>query len=320
MKILITGGSGYFGRLLIPELLKRDWIELVLNIDEKPYFVDNPKYVLIQKNLLEDFEQDISQFGHFDVIFHLAYKIRRPYFKNKLLLWRKENLESTQRIFKFGIENGIKKFIHASTVALYVALPKNNLSKMFNEEDPLPSWPYDYAENKKEIEAWLKSESEKFNQDINVIILRIASVAGPSTKSFKKLSLFNFLKSKFPFMFYVREDSGRQYLHENDLVRAFIFLIEHNFDEKFLVFNLAPKDFLTFKEMARLDKKIPIKIPYLLGKILFTLLWHLSLGKLPTPPHAIDSFSFPIYVDGSKIEKYGFQYHYSSKEAYLMTH
>lgn len=317
MKILITGGSGYFGRLLIPILLKQDWVDSIVNLDEKPFVLQKPKYFSITKSLADNFEDDLKKFGQFEVILHLAYKIRRPYSKKRLAKWQKENLNSTKKIFQFALKNGIKKFIHTSTVAVYGAQRENNLNQKFTEETSLSDWSYDYAQNKKEIENLIKNLWRNSQTKMKLTILRVASVAGPKTKKFKKTGLFSFLKSKWPIIFYVREDSGRQYLHEQDLISAILFLLKKELPGNFLIFNLAPSDFLTFKEIAQMEKKIAFKVPYSFLKLVFSLAWHLSFGKIPTPPYAIDSFAFPIYVDGSKIENYGFHYQYSSKEAYF---
>ncbi len=316
MKILITGGSGYFGRLIIDSLIKREDIDLIINVDKNFMSHDSPKYIFLQP---ENWQNEVNKFGKIDIILNLAYKIRRPYKQKHLEIWVYENILISEETANFALKNKIKKFIHFSTIALYGAKPTNSLAKKFTEESEVHLTGYDYADNKLEIERRLISLwKQNKNSKTKLIILRVASVTGPIGQSLKsKRGLITFLKSKLPFLIYVNDESGRQYLHENDLVNAVQFLIDLKIRRQIEIFNLAPKDFLTFKQMAKLQNKIAIKIPYLLAKLLFNFAWKISRGKIPTPPGAIDSFAYPIFVDGSKIEKYGFKYKYSSKDAFL---
>lgn len=316
MKILITGGSGYLGKLLIESLLQRQEVKLVVNIDRNKLSFPSEKYHYLSVN---EWEKEIEKFGKFDIVLNLAYSIRRPFRDKDLEKWAYENISISEAIANFSIKNGVKKFIHFSTVALYGARKENNLQNKFREDSILNLTGYDYADNKLEIERRLLNTWESNKEArTKLIILRIASVTGPIGQKLEtKKGLITFLKSKLPFLIYVREDSGRQYLHENDLVSAVEFLINNKkMRKKIEIFNLAPRDFLTFKEMARLQKKFAIKVPYRILRFIFSVIWKISRGRIPTAPGAINSFSYPIYVDGSKIEKAGFNYKFSSKDAF----
>lgn len=67
--------------------------------------------------------------------------------------------------------------------------------------------------------------------------------------------------------------------------------------------------------MAHSIGKKTIRIPAWLGKFGFWFLWNVSRGKVPTVPAGINSYTYPIIVDGSKIEKFGHKYRYDCGDA-----
>lgn len=326
MKIFLTGASGYLGSLLIDSWLSDSRIEKIIALDvNRPRFLfgaDHPKIHFIQKNLADvDLDLELQKFMPIDIVAHAAYFIRTPYFKKDQGYQKHSNFTGAANVFNFVFSNNISKLIHFSTVASYGALPANDTSKKFIESDSLNESQIAYGRDKKLVEEDLKSLFSKYSPTTQVFVLRIGSVAGPFLQNMvKKLGLQRFLKTWSFFTPVTNNKGARQYVHEDDAVGAVNFCAANSFaGERFLTFNVAADCFLTFKEMARLLRKKAVKIPHYVAKLVFSLAWNLSLGFLPTPPGTINSYSYPIIVDGSAITKYGFSYKYNCPEAFLGT-
>ncbi|MBI3589560.1 MAG: NAD-dependent epimerase/dehydratase family protein [Candidatus Liptonbacteria bacterium] len=322
MKILLTGASGYLGSLLIDSWLNDDRVEKIIAVDLKdPKFFDphHPKVHFIKNNLADlDLEKVLAEFAPIDAVLHAAYLIRTPYFAADRKSQIRSNFVGAENAFKFALRNNVGKLIHFSTVAVYGALPKNNLLRPFTEKDDLNEESIAYGRDKKMIEKDLIELVQKYRSPAEVAVLRIGSVTGPFlTYRAQKRGLQSFFRGFLPFIPITSSESVRQFVHEDDIVSAINFCLFTNFGEKFLTFNLAPQGYLTFKEIAKTLGKRTLPIPQFLTSLVFWCLWHLSLGHVPTPPGVISSYSYPILVDGSKICSYGFRYEFNCLDSFL---
>ncbi len=324
MKIFITGGSGYIGSLLIDSWLGNPEIEKIIALDVKaPRFlwnVNNPKIHFIQKNLADiNLEEELKSFGSVDVVIHAAYFIRTPYFKKALAYQQHSNFDGAKNIFEFCFKNNIKKLIHFGTVASYGACPENSLEKKFKESDNLIEKAIAYGRDKKIIEENLSQFFEVRKSATDVVVLRLGSVSGPFLiKTVKKVGLLSFFRGLSPAIPITGEFSARQYIHEDDVVSAVNFLIKkESQEERINVYNLAANCFLTFREISSLLKKKAIKIPFSLANLVFRIFWNLSCGLVPTPPNVINSYTFPIIVNNSKLVTSGFKYKFNCQESLL---
>lgn len=316
INVLVTGASGYIGSMLVYFLSQKDYIGKIYALDVKePKFLwkPNEKIVFVKKNLVDNWEEEIKE--KVDVVFHLAFWIRRPFFNLKRHIY--ENRYGFEKLLDFCKKNSVKKIIIAGSIAVYGAKKENDPKIFFKESDPLKEDVYLYGKEKIEMENQAKIFSEE-NKNIKIIILRLATVTGPfAQKIFKKEGLLKIIKA-FPFFVILSSDNSlRQYVHEDDVISAFLFFLEKDIDSNFEIFNVAPYSFVYFKDIAKILKKKIIKIPFILLKIAFRSLWYFSLGKIPTSPGSENSYTFPIVVDNTKITSLGFKFKYSSLEAFL---
>jgi nucleoside-diphosphate-sugar epimerase len=216
------------------------------------------------------------------------------------------------RILNYCSSKKVKKLIYTGSVSAYGAR-KENINKFLKEDSPLIENEYPYGCQKKKIEGILREKKIS----TQIFVLRLASVNGPAGEKRKGIGLLNFVKHVSPILPVVNDTWTRQYLHEEDVLKIIELLIFKEIKDQFEVFNIAPPDFLTMPEMANLIHKKIVRIPDTIIKYIFFLGWHLSFGRVPTPQGSERFFIYPINVDGSKIKRLGFNYKYSSKEAFL---
>ncbi len=319
MKIFITGASGYIGGMLAERFLENPLVEGVIALDMKPpparFPLKHPKLSWIDYNLGDSgWEEKVLKIFTPDVIVHAAYVIRQGYGTKRA--WQiKSNITAAERGFNFAFQNKIKRLIHFSTVASYGALRTNTTEKLFREEDPFREAKYLYGVDKKVIEEKLQALYAKANPATQVLVVRPCAITGPRGQfMFRRFGLL-FIKKGLPFIPLTGKDSARQFVHEDDIFEAIQFMVKDGIPGAYEVFNLASPDLFLLKNMAREIGKISVRIPMILGKLTFGFLWHITRGKIPTVPAGINSYTYPIIVDGSKITRLGFKYNYSGREA-----
>ena len=117
MKILVTGGSGYKGSVLIPELLKQG--HSVVSIDTN-WFGDNLEDHPCLVKIKEDIRNiDSIPLEGVETIIHLANIANDPAVElNPNLSWEVNVLASYQLADK-AVRNGVKQIIYASSGSVY---------------------------------------------------------------------------------------------------------------------------------------------------------------------------------------------------------
>ena len=105
MKVLVTGGSGYFGSLLIDKLLKDGFQVGSLDIN-KPDIISNK--VSFHNADVRDIIALKKHIQGYDLIFHSVAQV--PLAKNKKLFWE-VNVEGTRNICKVALSNKTRKIV-----------------------------------------------------------------------------------------------------------------------------------------------------------------------------------------------------------------
>ena len=320
MKVFITGSSGYVGGMLLDRFFADPKVEKIIALDMKdplPHAASyHSKVSFINWNLGDPgWEEKVLEDGAPDVVIHCAYVIREGYGKKRD--WQlKSNVTAAERVFKFAFQNKIPHLIHFSTVASYGALAGNKVMQKFTEADPFREERYLYGVDKKVIEEKLKAMFQASGFKTQVLVVRPCAITGPRGQfMFKRFGLLQVVKYGLPIVPITGPQSARQYVHEDDIWKAIELMAKGGIKNSYEIFNIAPSDFLLLKDMAKEIGKVSVRVPMVLGKAVFALLWHGSQGRIPTVPTGINSYTYPIMVDGSKITNFGFKYQYTAREA-----
>ena len=334
--ILITGGSGYVGSILVDQFFVRDDVEkiIVLDKDKLPEFLEisSSKLVFIKQNMIcDDWQKEIEKYNP-DIVIHTAWQIRTLYRREKKQ-WE-WNVLGSDKVFDFVFKNkNVKKLIHFSTVASYGAYPDNKVDHFFNEDEPFRDSDFRYAYEKAESEKRLFAkycQNKKDRNDLQVFVLRPASITGPMGRrkvrfglqsalsgNVGKNLLYRFIAKVLSFAPMTKKWC-RQFIHEDDVCDIVELLSFSKVDGNYEVFNICPPgEVVLAKDMAQaVGKKMILIHPWII-RIVFFVIWHLSLGKIPTSRGGWKSYSYPIAVDGSKIIKlFGYKYKYGPKESF----
>jgi nucleoside-diphosphate-sugar epimerase len=231
LKILCTGSSGYIGSELVKHLLASD-VYSVRAFDVVPYsrfaFRSLEMVVgdLLDEGLLAKVLKDV------DVVVHLASVVGRC--ENYPAKAETVNVEGTRRLFDLAKESGVKRFLFASTTALYGTFRLT----MSNESSPVHATDK-YTETKLLAERYLQSTC---TQGTKVTVMRFANAYGGTRK------LRDYHLNGFVFQAMINggrleirsPQSVRPMIHVSDLVHGIAKVLEASQTlENFTIMNIG---------------------------------------------------------------------------------
>ncbi len=223
MNILVTGGAGYIGSVLVPELLKRgDRVTVVDNFRyRQTSLLDccyDPNLTLLRGDARDEsvLRQALKQA---DVIFPLACLTGAPLCARDPVGARSTNLEAIRLLLK--LRGRDQRIVFPTTNSGYGVGEKG---KFCTEETPLRPISL-YGQWKVEIEKELLASE-------NCLTLRFATVFGTSPRMRLDLLVndFTYRAVHDGFLILFEAHFKRNYLHVRDAARAFIHSVE-NFDK-----------------------------------------------------------------------------------------
>ena len=171
MKVLVTGGAGYIGSVLVDRLITEGHQVNVID-DLSNGFVENinKDAVFIEGSILDNNILNKALDG-VEAVFHLAAKIRVEEGESKPDLYKNVNVAGTLNLLKICKEKGIKKFVFASTAAVY-GDPEDYPVTEKSKESPVNV----YGQTKLEIDKYLAKNAASL--DISSISFRFFNVGG----------------------------------------------------------------------------------------------------------------------------------------------
>ena len=162
---LVTGAAGFIGSNLCEALLNKGCKVKALddlstgkqeNID---LFLDNPNYTFI-KGDIKDLDVCLKACEGVDYVLHQAAWGSVPRSLEMPLFYNKNNIECTLNMLEAARQNGVKKFVYASSSSVYGDEP--NLPKTEGREGNLLS---PYALTKRCDEEWAKLYTKFYGLD-----------------------------------------------------------------------------------------------------------------------------------------------------------
>jgi len=221
MNILVTGGAGYVGSVLLPELVKDQ--HSIKCLDR---FFFGSEY-LSQKQFegkIELIRDDIRWFDskilkNIDVVMDLAALSNDPVGALEPEKTYQINHLGRVRVAKLCKEMGVKKYILASSASVY-----GKQNETVNEDSKVnPITDYSKANRKAEQDV-LKLN----NEDFCVTVLRFSSVYGTSPRMRFDISINSMVLELFKSQLIVvrGKSNSRPFIHIKDAVRAYQKVIE----------------------------------------------------------------------------------------------
>ena len=252
MRILVTGGAGYLGSIIVPELLARG--HAVTVIDNFRYaqsslldYCHNPKLAIIRGDAGERELIKKRLFGA-DVIIPLAALVGAPLCKKEPDESRRVNVDAVRLAVELARPE--QKIIFPTTNSGYGI---GEAGVYCTEETPLRPISL-YGRQKVEAERMILDRG-------HAITLRLATVFGISPRMRLDLLVNDFvyraLRDRFLVLF--EADFKRNYIHIRDVARAFIHCLDNFERMKGQAYNVGLSDAnLSKRELCvEIQKQVP---------------------------------------------------------------
>ena len=304
MKVLVTGGSGYFGSLLIDKLLKKGFDVGSLDINKSD---DLPSGVMFHQIDVRDVDSLKKGLLGYDLIFHNVAQV--PLAKNKKLFWE-VNVEGTKNICEASITNNVQKIVYTSSSAIY-GVPKYN--PVDENTNPSPGEAYGRA----------KLEGERICEDVSkqglkVSIIRPRTILGHGRLGIFSI-LFRWISEGVNIPVLDNGDNIYQFVHADDLADACILASEN--DHVLSSYNIGASDYGTMRETlenlcdyAGTGSKV-YSLPLRPIEILMNISSKMKLSPL-APYHSL-MYGRSLYFDISKaMNELGFSPKYTTNEMF----
>jgi nucleoside-diphosphate-sugar epimerase len=220
LRILVTGGAGYIGSILVPELMARGYVVTVL---DSLIHAQNPLLECCSSSNFDFIKGDICDhdlmtklIAQFDLIIPLAAIVGAPACKINPTVTKLVNYDAQINMVKKLSPS--QMVIFPTTNSGYGIGEKNTFC---TEESPLRPIS-EYGRTKVEVEKALLDKG-------NAVTYRLATVFGMSPRMRMDLLVndFTYRAHKDRFIILFEEHFRRNYIHIRDVAKAFIFAIDN---------------------------------------------------------------------------------------------
>ncbi|KMP12509.1 membrane protein [Candidatus Nitromaritima sp. SCGC AAA799-A02] len=282
-KVLVTGGAGYLGSILVPELLRAGHQVTVLDNftyaqNSLAHVCHDPNFQVVRGDIRVQ-ETIVPLLKETEIVIPLAALVGAPVCDRDPVTAKTVNHDAMLAMFDMLRRD--QAIIMPTTNSAYGTGDASNFCTEESELKPVSQ----YAREKVEVEKALM-------QHPNAISFRLATVFGMSPRMRIDLLVNDFTYRAVFDRFVVLFESHfkRNYIHVRDVARAFLHGIEHFDQMKGEVFNVGLSD-------ANLSKKDLCK----------TIQNHLPDFVFLESPFGKDPDQRDYIVSNEKIEKTGFK-------------
>src|SRR6266550_1053211 len=223
--ILVTGGGGYVGSALVPELLRHGFFVKVVDVFwyGENVFGDHNEHLCLERVKLDirDSAKLKEALAGVDAVIHLACISNDPSFELDPTLGKSINYDAFAGLLQGSIDQGVRRFIYASSSSIYGFKADPDVRETA-EPEPLT----DYSRFKLDCERDLLAHPNV--KGMERIIVRPATVCGYAPRLRLDLTV-NILTIHALMNHKIRIFGGKQLrpnLHIKDMVRAYHVFLE----------------------------------------------------------------------------------------------
>lgn len=180
--VLVTGGAGFIGSNLVDALLKNGAKNVIVLDNLSTGKLENLKGAREYNNFqfirgdIRDYNTCLKACKDCDVVFHEAALVSVPKSMEDPVLNNDINITGTLNMMKAAADSGVKRFVYASSAAVYGANPKNPKVESMNRDYQSP---YALSKAVDEDYASIFQAKEELGKGMILVGLRYFNVYGP---------------------------------------------------------------------------------------------------------------------------------------------
>lgn len=245
-KILITGGTGFIGKVLIKSLLDKKAKIICLSRKKRISKQKNLKYIKCDLRKINQKKDLVNKIGKVNLIIYLAASIPLLGQKKETLIEAKKNNLDPFLNFLSTFGNFSNKIIFTSTIDVY-GIPKN---KNFSEDTfikPITNYAIAKYCCEKYLEFYCRHKNKAY------VILRFSQVYGPDESLIRVMSfIIDAVVNNKIFTLWGTGQDKRKFLYVKDAASSILKAISYN---KNNIFNIAGKEETSIKQAIKIVEK-----------------------------------------------------------------
>jgi UDP-glucose 4-epimerase len=298
-RVLVTGLGTFWGGRVAQALELRDDVDVVVGLDRVEPAVELLRTEYVRSDENYSILSRIVKATKVDTIVHTFLVVDSTAMRSRAI--HEINVIGTMNLFAAASASGstVRNVVVKSSTLVYGSSAKD--PTWFKEETRRSSPPTTPVERSlQSVEGYVRDFAED-NPHVNVTLLRFSNVLGPDivTPASKALEL-PAVPSLFGF------DPRLQFVHEDDVVRSILFVLDHNLPG---IYNVAGDGLLPWSEVAAICGKLVVPLPPF-GMGLFAA--PLRRIGVDLPPELLALLKYGRGVDNRRFKRAGFRYQYTS--------
>lgn len=298
-RVLITGLGTFWGGRVALALESDPSVDVIIGLDthEPQIELERTEFVRCDENY--SILNRIVKATQVDTIVHTFLVVDSTMMRSRTM--HEINVIGTMNLFAAASQPGsaVREVVVKSSTHVYGSAQEDPV--WFREETPRSHVPRTNLErNLESVEGYVRDFAED-NPHVNVTLLRFSNVLGPDLETpFSRALSLPMVPSVLGF------DPRLQFVHEDDVIRALMFVLEQRLPG---IYNVAGDGLLPWTEVAKICGKRTFPLPPV-GTGLVT--WPLARAGVTLPDELMQLLRFGRGVDNARIKRAGFDYDYTS--------
>jgi UDP-glucose 4-epimerase len=298
-RVLITGLATFWGGRVAQALEADPSVEVIVGLDRFEPTVQLERTEYVRSDESYSILARIVKAARIDTIVHTFLAVDSTMMASRTI--HEINVIGTMNLFAAASAPGstVRNVVVKSSTLVYGASPKDPV--WFSEETRRTEAPRSMVERSLlEVEGYVRDFAVD-NPHVTVAMLRFSNVLGPDiTTPLQKALELPIVPCMFGF------DPRFQFVHEDDVVRAILFVLEHQVQG---IYNVAGDGLLPWSEVAAICGRRTVALPPIGTSLLTAPLRRLGVDL---PPELLDLLRHGRGVDNRRLKRTGFDYRYTS--------